>query len=225
MTHLADASRHTVEGDPFADLTDPAAVLLHATPESRSATALTRPGCWAAHRHGGEPPMITRLGHTVQAIGQQLLMARIHSRSSQSQAVLIMLAVTAITAAALTTDTTLVFYWVFNAAIISICLIAYLNECWFSQFPVARGCTVAIIPAYNEPQDKLEPCVRSLLTQTVPLDRIVCGGRWLGLPGRASEAAFLDRASDQAPGVRSVRTPSRKDCSAALFPSIRQSWW
>jgi cellulose synthase/poly-beta-1,6-N-acetylglucosamine synthase-like glycosyltransferase len=88
-------------------------------------------------------------------------------------AVIVVLAVTAVIATALTSDTTLVFYWVFNAAIISICLLAYLNERRFSQFPVARGYTIAIVPAYNEPPDKLEACVRSLIAQTVPIDTIV----------------------------------------------------
>ena len=38
---------------------------------------------------------------------------------------------------------------------------------------MARGRTIAIIPAYNEPPEKLTACVRSLLAQTVPIDTVV----------------------------------------------------
>ena len=37
----------------------------------------------------------------------------------------------------------------------------------------SSGRTIAIIPAYNEPQEKLHACVRSLLAQTVKLDKII----------------------------------------------------
>jgi cellulose synthase/poly-beta-1,6-N-acetylglucosamine synthase-like glycosyltransferase len=70
-------------------------------------------------------------------------------------------------------DTVLISYWIFGAAIIGICLLAFVRGRKFVNFPVARGRTIAIIPAYNEPQDKLHACVRSLLAQTVPLDKII----------------------------------------------------
>jgi cellulose synthase/poly-beta-1,6-N-acetylglucosamine synthase-like glycosyltransferase len=203
VTHLADTSRRAVQADPLADLTDPAAVLLHATPESqhdglealrlmagpppRRGTADDYP--LRSHRassrssaaHDQDYPR-GRLGrHRVGSIRTHAHndLPAGYDQGSQAfkiftiAAVIVVLGATALTAAALTTDTTLVFYWVINAAIISLCLIAYLNERRFGQFPVARGCTIAIIPAYNEPQDKLEACVRSLLAQTVPLDAIV----------------------------------------------------
>ncbi len=87
--------------------------------------------------------------------------------------VIVLLTATALTAAELTKDPVLAFYWVFNAAVISVCLIAFLNERRFTNFPVARGRTIAIVPAYNEPPDKLDACVRSLIAQTVPVDTIV----------------------------------------------------
>jgi cellulose synthase/poly-beta-1,6-N-acetylglucosamine synthase-like glycosyltransferase len=83
------------------------------------------------------------------------------------------LAATALTAAALATDVILAFYWIFNTAIIVICLVAFLNERRYANFPIARGCTIAIIPAYNEPSDKLYACVQSLLAQTVQIEKIV----------------------------------------------------
>ena len=70
-------------------------------------------------------------------------------------------------------DTVLISYWIFGAAIIGICLLAFVRGRKFVNFPVARGRTIAIIPAYNEPQDKLHACVRSLLAQTVSLDKII----------------------------------------------------
>ncbi len=84
-----------------------------------------------------------------------------------------LLTVTALIAAQLTRDPVLAFYWIFNAVMISVCLVAFLNARRFSNFPVARGRTIAIIPSYNEPQHKLEACVRSLLGQTVEIDAIV----------------------------------------------------
>ena len=67
----------------------------------------------------------------------------------------------------------LISYWIFGAALIAICLLAFVRGRKFVNFPVARGRTIAIIPAYNEPQDKLHACVRSLLAQTVKLDKII----------------------------------------------------
>jgi cellulose synthase/poly-beta-1,6-N-acetylglucosamine synthase-like glycosyltransferase len=87
--------------------------------------------------------------------------------------VVLLLAATALVAAELTKDPALALYWVFNAAMISVCLVAFLNERRFSNFPVARGRTIAIVPAYNEPPRKLEACVRSLIAQTVTIDMIV----------------------------------------------------
>ena len=87
--------------------------------------------------------------------------------------VVVLLTATALVAAELTKDPVLAFYWVFNAAMISVCLVAFLNERRFSNFPVARGRTIAIVPAYNEPPRKLEACVRSLIAQTVTIDMIV----------------------------------------------------
>ncbi len=76
-------------------------------------------------------------------------------------------------AARLATSATLVAYWTFNAIETVFCLLTYLNRRDYRDLPVARGTTIAIIPAYNEPTNKLHACVRSLTSQTVPLDRIV----------------------------------------------------
>lgn len=70
-------------------------------------------------------------------------------------------------------NTVLIGYWIFGAAIIGVCLLAFVRGRKFVNFPVARGRTIAIVPVYNEPQDKLHACVRSLLAQTVPLDKII----------------------------------------------------
>jgi hyaluronan synthase len=67
----------------------------------------------------------------------------------------------------------LISYWIFGAALIAICLLAFVRGRKFVNFPVARGRTIAIIPAYNEPQEKLHACVRSLLAQTVKPDKII----------------------------------------------------
>jgi cellulose synthase/poly-beta-1,6-N-acetylglucosamine synthase-like glycosyltransferase len=70
-------------------------------------------------------------------------------------------------------NTVLIAYWLFGAALIGVCLLAFVRGRRFVNFPVARGRTIAIVPAYNEPQDKLYACVRSLLAQTVKLDKII----------------------------------------------------
>ncbi len=76
-------------------------------------------------------------------------------------------------AARVAVNMVLIGYWLFGAAIIGVCLLAFVRGRKFVNFPVARGRTIAIVPVYNEPQDKLDACVRSLLAQTVPLDKII----------------------------------------------------
>jgi cellulose synthase/poly-beta-1,6-N-acetylglucosamine synthase-like glycosyltransferase len=112
----------------------------------------------------------SRRNHSVQAG---------HAKGTQAiriltvGAVVIILAAAAITAAYLSANGILAFYWILNAAGITVCLFAFMNERRFINFPVARGRTIAIVPAYNEPQEKLYACVRSLLSQTVKIDKIV----------------------------------------------------
>jgi cellulose synthase/poly-beta-1,6-N-acetylglucosamine synthase-like glycosyltransferase len=67
----------------------------------------------------------------------------------------------------------LISYWIFGAVLIAVCLLAFARGRKFVNFPIARGRTIAIVPAYNEPQDKLYACVRSLLAQTVRIDKII----------------------------------------------------
>jgi len=83
------------------------------------------------------------------------------------------LGVTAYSVTRLAVSTVLITYWVFGASLIAVCLLAFVKGRKFVNFPVARGRTIAIIPAYNEPPDKLTACVRSLLAQTVKIDKIV----------------------------------------------------
>jgi hyaluronan synthase len=92
----------------------------------------------------------------------------------------------------------LVSYWIFGAALISVCLLAFVKGRKFHNFPIARGRTIAIVPAYNEPQDKLHACVRSLLAQTVKLDKIIVVD-----DGSAEPVVPFD-----APGVEWVRQPN-----------------
>jgi cellulose synthase/poly-beta-1,6-N-acetylglucosamine synthase-like glycosyltransferase len=74
---------------------------------------------------------------------------------------------------AMAVSTILAAYWVFGAAVIAVCLLAFAKGRKFVNFPIAHGRTIAIIPAYNEPQEKLWACVRSLLAQTVKIDTII----------------------------------------------------
>jgi cellulose synthase/poly-beta-1,6-N-acetylglucosamine synthase-like glycosyltransferase len=83
------------------------------------------------------------------------------------------LALTSFMVARLAVNAVLVSYWIFGAAVIAICLLAFVKGRRFVNFPIARGRTIAIIPAYNEPQEKLHACVRSLLAQTVKIDKII----------------------------------------------------
>ncbi|MGC1753762.1 MAG: glycosyltransferase family A protein, partial [Trebonia sp.] len=80
---------------------------------------------------------------------------------------------TAYTVARLAVSTVLISYWLFGASLIAVCLLAFVKGRKFVNFPVARGRTIAIVPAYNEPQEKLYACVRSLLAQTVKIDKII----------------------------------------------------
>jgi cellulose synthase/poly-beta-1,6-N-acetylglucosamine synthase-like glycosyltransferase len=83
------------------------------------------------------------------------------------------LGITAFMVARLAVSTVLISYWIFGAALIAICLLAFGKGRKFVNFPIARGRTIAIIPAYNEPQEKLHACVRSLTAQTVKIDKII----------------------------------------------------
>ena len=78
------------------------------------------------------------------------------------------------------------------------CLLAFVKGRRFVNYPIARGRTLAIIPAYNEPQDKLYACVRSLLAQTVKPDRIIVID-----DGSAEPVVPFD-----APGVEWIRQPN-----------------
>jgi cellulose synthase/poly-beta-1,6-N-acetylglucosamine synthase-like glycosyltransferase len=110
--------------------------------------------------------------------GAHAVPASNHQGSEVVHRVTIAISATALGAAAylavrVTISTVLVGYWIFGAATIGICLLAFVRGRRFVNFPVARGRTLAIVPVYNEPRDKLHACVRSLLAQTVPLDKII----------------------------------------------------
>lgn len=102
-----------------------------------------------------------------------------HGKNSQAVSFLIVaalssiLAATAVIATRLASNAVLAAYWIFNAAEIILCLLAFVNRRRYVTCPVPRGPTIAIVPAYNEPQDNLYACVRSLLAQTVKIDKIV----------------------------------------------------
>lgn len=68
----------------------------------------------------------------------------------------------------------LIGYWILGAGVITACLAAFVRGRRFTHLPPARGRVLAIVPAYNEyPQENLNACIRSLLNQTVPIDKIV----------------------------------------------------
>jgi cellulose synthase/poly-beta-1,6-N-acetylglucosamine synthase-like glycosyltransferase len=108
------------------------------------------------------------------------------------------LGATAYMVARMAVSVVLISYWIFGAALIAICLLAFARGRKFVNFPIARGRTIAVIPAYNEPQEKLHACVRSLLAQTVKLDKIIVMD-----DGSAEPVVPFD-----APGVEWVRQPN-----------------
>jgi len=89
-------------------------------------------------------------------------------------------------------------YWIFGAAIIAVCLLAFARGRQFVNFPVARGRTIAVIPVYNEPQEKLYACVLSLMAQTVKIDKIIVMD-----DGSVEPVVPFD-----APGVEWIRQPN-----------------
>jgi cellulose synthase/poly-beta-1,6-N-acetylglucosamine synthase-like glycosyltransferase len=109
-----------------------------------------------------------------------------------------LLGVTAFLVARLTISAVLIGYWIFGAVLIAVCLLAFVRGRKFVNFPIARGRTIAVIPAYNEPQDKLYACVRSLMVQTVKLDKIIVMD-----DGSVEPVVPFD-----APGVEWVRQPN-----------------
>jgi cellulose synthase/poly-beta-1,6-N-acetylglucosamine synthase-like glycosyltransferase len=69
-----------------------------------------------------------------------------------------------------TDDSILIGYWLFGSLVIAFCLITYYFGRRYLNRPPAPGRVLCIIPAYNEDQDNLIGCVRSILAQTVPVD-------------------------------------------------------
>jgi cellulose synthase/poly-beta-1,6-N-acetylglucosamine synthase-like glycosyltransferase len=68
----------------------------------------------------------------------------------------------------------LIGYWILGAAVITVCFAAFVKGRRFTHLPPAQGRVLAIVPAYNEyPQDNLNACIRSLMAQTIPIDKIV----------------------------------------------------
>jgi len=105
---------------------------------------------------------------------------------------------TAYTVARLAVSAVLIGYWIFGASLIAVCLLAFVKGRKFVNFPVARGRTIAIVPAYNEPQEKLYACVRSLLAQTVKIDKIIV----------MDDGSAKPVVPFHAPGVEWVRQPN-----------------
>jgi cellulose synthase/poly-beta-1,6-N-acetylglucosamine synthase-like glycosyltransferase len=69
-----------------------------------------------------------------------------------------------------THDPVLIGYWLFGAFVIAFCLVAFHFGRRHLDRPPAPGRVLCIIPAYNEGQENLVGCVRSILAQTVPVD-------------------------------------------------------
>lgn len=67
----------------------------------------------------------------------------------------------------------LIGYWWLGALVIAGCLIAFVKGKRYTHLPVAQGRVLAIVPAYNEDLDALHACVRSLINQQRPPDKIV----------------------------------------------------
>jgi hyaluronan synthase len=92
--------------------------------------------------------------------------------------------------ARLAVNAVLVGYWIFGATVTVICLLAFVKGRKFANFPIARG--------YNEPPQKLYACVRSLLAQTVKIDKIVV----------MDDGSVEPVVPFYAPGVEWVRQPN-----------------
>jgi hypothetical protein len=69
-----------------------------------------------------------------------------------------------------TDDPLLIGYWCFGALVIVLCLVAFHFGRRYLDRPPAPGRVLCIIPAYNEDPENLAGCVRSILSQTVPVD-------------------------------------------------------
>lgn len=102
-----------------------------------------------------------------------------HPRRTQAARVIITGAVAAILAAMAVVVTrlpvppVLAAYWISGAVVITACLTCFTAPRTWAHLPAARGRTLAIVPAYNEPPGNLEGCVRSLLDQTAGIDQVV----------------------------------------------------
>jgi cellulose synthase/poly-beta-1,6-N-acetylglucosamine synthase-like glycosyltransferase len=72
-----------------------------------------------------------------------------------------------------THDVVLIAYWYAGAAVIALCLVAFVVGRRYAKNPPAEGRVLCIVPAYNEDPDGLRKTVLALLAQTVPVDIVV----------------------------------------------------
>lgn len=67
----------------------------------------------------------------------------------------------------------LLAYWIIGAAVICLCLAAYIVGRRATNLTPAPGRVLCIVPVYNEPTAVLRRTVDALLAQTVPIDIVV----------------------------------------------------
>jgi hyaluronan synthase len=72
-----------------------------------------------------------------------------------------------------TGQVTLIAYWYVGAAVIAICLVAFVIGRRYTKNEPASGSVLCIVPAYNEDPEGLHQTVLALLRQTVPVDIVV----------------------------------------------------
>jgi hyaluronan synthase len=94
-------------------------------------------------------------------------------RSAVTAAVLLVLGAVTWFVSGQTDDLALVAYWYLGAAVISLCLVAFVVGRRYTNNPPAAGSVLCIVPAYNEDPEGLHRTVVALLRQTVPLDIVV----------------------------------------------------
>lgn len=137
----------------------------HATPRLALPRRATQGNCTSSLRRPGaghrEPP---RRAHPARTAAARLAI---------TWAVALVLGVMCVVVIRLPVSPVLSGYWIFGAVVILGCLTCNAAPRSWTHLPPAPGKVLALVPAYNEDQPNLDACIRSLLAQTIPPDRIV----------------------------------------------------
>jgi hyaluronan synthase len=101
-----------------------------------------------------------------------------------------------------------------------LCLLAAVRPRTFTSRPLARGRVLAVVPAYNEGEQALHACVRSLLASEVPVDQIIVVDDGSAVPPRPVEDPRVTWIRQENQGKRGAQATALRSAGAGAFDFI-----